>query len=102
MPLCQPRLAAPRLRTGGNADVEESGWKMVSGDVFRAPSSPMSLCIQVGSGVQLLFASFITLFFAALGAWRMVVGVIGAGSRGLAESARVWLPACVAVSIALL
>ncbi len=40
---------------------------MVSGDVFRAPNNPMILCVQVGSGVQILLASFITLFFAALG-----------------------------------
>ncbi|GAB4818902.1 hypothetical protein N2152v2_005948 [Parachlorella kessleri] len=53
--------------SGSNADVEESGWKMVSGDVFRTPSSPLSLCVQVGSGVQILIAGFITLFFAALG-----------------------------------
>ncbi|KAI7844812.1 hypothetical protein COHA_001692 [Chlorella ohadii] len=56
------------LVDGGQAqDVEESGWKMVSGDVFRAPSSPLSLCVQVGSGVQIVASGFITLFFAALG-----------------------------------
>jgi len=40
---------------------------MVSGDVFRAPSSPLSLCVQIGSGVQILASAFITLLFAALG-----------------------------------
>lgn len=40
---------------------------MVSGDVFRAPSSPLSLCVQIGSGVQILASGFITLLFAALG-----------------------------------
>ncbi|KAK9907506.1 hypothetical protein WJX75_004955 [Coccomyxa subellipsoidea] len=48
-------------------DVEESGWKMVSGDVFRSPKSAMLLCVQLGSGVQIILSSFITLFFAALG-----------------------------------
>lgn len=40
---------------------------MVSGDVFRSPKSAMLLCVQLGSGVQIILASFITLFFAALG-----------------------------------
>eukprot|EP00887_Chlorella_sp_A99_P002502 scaffold6.g2502.t1 len=49
------------------ADVEESGWKMVSGDIFRTPANPLGLCVQVGSGVQILASGFITLCFAALG-----------------------------------
>lgn len=52
---------------GAAADAEESGWKMVSGDIFRAPSAPLNLCVQVGSGVQILGSSSITLLFAALG-----------------------------------
>lgn len=52
---------------GQGNDVEESGWKMVSGDVFRAPANPLSLCVQIGSGVQILASGFITLLFAALG-----------------------------------
>ena len=55
------------LPAGQGQDVEESGWKMVSGDVFRAPANPLSLCVQVGSGVQILASGFITLLFAALG-----------------------------------
>jgi len=55
-------------RAGAKDDVEESGWKMVSGDVFRSPKDTMLLCVQLGSGVQIILASFITLFFAALGA----------------------------------
>lgn len=68
-PHSAPRPASPsRLRPAGQGqDVEESGWKMVSGDVFRAPSSPLSLCVQIGSGVQILASGFITLLFAALG-----------------------------------
>ena len=53
---------------GAKDDVEESGWKMVSGDVFRAPKDAMLLCVQLGSGVQIILSAFITLFFAALGA----------------------------------
>ena len=34
---------------------EETGWKLVHGDVFRAPqTSPMLLSVFVGTGVQLL------------------------------------------------
>lgn len=52
------------------ADAEESGWKMVAGDVFRAPKDPLLLCVQVGSGVQITTSAFVTLLFAALGAPR--------------------------------
>ena len=32
---------------------EETGWKLVHGDVFRPPfESPMLLCVLVGTGVQ--------------------------------------------------
>ena len=48
-------------------DLEESGWKMVSGDVFRPPKNAIHLCVQIGSGVQIITSAFATLFFAALG-----------------------------------
>lgn len=47
--------------------MEESGWKMVSGDVFRPPKNAKLLCVQIGSGVQIITSAFATLFFAALG-----------------------------------
>ncbi|KAG6528302.1 hypothetical protein ZIOFF_010454 [Zingiber officinale] len=46
---------------------ELSGWKLVVGDVFRAPSHPMLLCVMVGDGVQILGMAVVTIFFAALG-----------------------------------
>lgn len=47
---------------------EESGWKMVHGDVFRPPSTlPMLLSVFIGTGVQLLFMSVTTLTFTLLG-----------------------------------
>lgn len=46
---------------------EETGWKLVHGDVFRPPSSPMLLSVSVGSGVQVLAMSVITMAFAVLG-----------------------------------
>jgi transmembrane 9 superfamily member 2/4 len=52
---------------GNAADMEESGWKMVSGDVFRAPASSLSLAVFFGSGVQIFMSSSVTLLFASLG-----------------------------------
>ncbi|KAK3033186.1 hypothetical protein RJ639_036978 [Escallonia herrerae] len=46
---------------------ELSGWKLVVGDVFRAPSNPSLLCVMVGDGVQILGMSVVTILFAALG-----------------------------------
>eukprot|EP00262_Sarcandra_glabra_P015303 TRINITY_DN4683_c0_g1_i1.p1 TRINITY_DN4683_c0_g1~~TRINITY_DN4683_c0_g1_i1.p1 ORF type:complete len:658 (-),score=53.07 TRINITY_DN4683_c0_g1_i1:311-2284(-) len=46
---------------------ELSGWKLVVGDVFRAPSHPDLLCIMVGDGVQILGMAGVTILFAALG-----------------------------------
>ncbi|XP_074281230.1 transmembrane 9 superfamily member 11 [Silene latifolia] len=46
---------------------ELSGWKLVVGDVFRAPSHPVLLCVMVGDGVQLLGMGVVTIMFAALG-----------------------------------
>ena len=57
----------PQMTAGQQADIEESGWKMVSGDVFRTPKEPLLLCVEVGSGVQICSSAFITLLFAALG-----------------------------------
>ncbi|XP_031479202.1 transmembrane 9 superfamily member 11 [Nymphaea colorata] len=46
---------------------ELSGWKLVVGDVFRAPDSPLLLCVMVGDGVQILGMAVVTILFAALG-----------------------------------
>jgi transmembrane 9 superfamily protein 2/4 len=46
-------------------DVEESGWKMVHGDVFRPPSTkPMFLSVLVGSGTQIAVALLVVLCFS--------------------------------------
>lgn len=42
------------LLVEGHETKEESGWKLVSGDAFRAPADPQSFAVQVGSGVQIL------------------------------------------------
>ena len=46
---------------------EETGWKLVHGDVFRPPSHPGTLSVYVGTGVQLLGMTFVTMIFAVLG-----------------------------------
>jgi len=46
---------------------EESGWKLVHGDVFRAPKWPMLLCASTGCGAQLLGMSVVTVSFAVCG-----------------------------------
>mmetsp|Transcript_154482 Transcript_154482/g.494122 ORF Transcript_154482/g.494122 Transcript_154482/m.494122 type:complete len:622 (+) Transcript_154482:54-1919(+) len=46
---------------------EETGWKLVHGDVFRRPRFSTLLAVSVGSGMQVLGMSVVTLFFAVLG-----------------------------------
>eukprot|EP00922_Rhytidocystis_sp_ex-Travisia-forbesii_P046299 GHVS01069023.1.p1 GENE.GHVS01069023.1~~GHVS01069023.1.p1 ORF type:complete len:654 (+),score=47.37 GHVS01069023.1:161-2122(+) len=46
---------------------EESGWKLVHGDVFRRPSYYKLLAVSAGSGTQILGMTVVTLFFATLG-----------------------------------
>ncbi|KMT03591.1 hypothetical protein BVRB_8g192640 [Beta vulgaris subsp. vulgaris] len=46
---------------------ELSGWKLVVGDVFRAPGYASLLCVMVGDGIQLLGMGVVTIMFAALG-----------------------------------
>jgi len=46
---------------------EETGWKLVHGDVFRKPRHARWLAVSVGSGVQILGMSVVTLLFALLG-----------------------------------
>ncbi|KAG2398883.1 Transmembrane 9 superfamily member 9 [Vigna angularis] len=46
---------------------EESGWKLVHGDVFRPPPNSDLLCVYVGTGVQFFGMILVTMMFAALG-----------------------------------
>lgn len=46
---------------------EESGWKLVHGDVFRPPSCPSWLAVHVGVGVQIFLMTVVTMVFALLG-----------------------------------
>ncbi|GAA0169428.1 transporter [Lithospermum erythrorhizon] len=46
---------------------ELSGWKLVSGDVFRPPTCHGLLCVMVADGCRILGMAFVTILFAALG-----------------------------------
>ncbi|XP_064120966.1 transmembrane 9 superfamily member 2-like isoform X2 [Macrobrachium nipponense] len=55
-----------QIEAGEDAQ-EEYGWKLVHGDVFRPPRRGMLLSVLVGSGVQVLIMTLVTLLFACLG-----------------------------------
>ncbi|KAF5819722.1 putative nonaspanin (TM9SF) [Helianthus annuus] len=46
---------------------EETGWKVVHGDVFRPPVNSRLLSVYVGAGVQIFGMTLTTLIFALLG-----------------------------------
>ena len=46
---------------------EESGWKLIHGDVFRVPFAYDWLSVFAGTGVQLICMTMVTMFFAVLG-----------------------------------
>jgi transmembrane 9 superfamily protein 2/4 len=46
---------------------EETGWKLVHGDVFRKPEYSTLLSVSVGSGMQVFGMTVVTLIFACLG-----------------------------------
>ncbi|KAL1966159.1 hypothetical protein VTN77DRAFT_4711 [Rasamsonia byssochlamydoides] len=46
---------------------EDSGWKLVHGDVFRCPKSPLLLSILLGNGAQIFVMTGVTVAFALLG-----------------------------------
>ncbi|BFZ16301.1 hypothetical protein BsWGS_19341 [Bradybaena similaris] len=47
--------------------VEETGWKLVHGDVFRPPRFSKLLTSFIGAGIQIFFMALITIVFAMLG-----------------------------------
>lgn len=55
--------------------IEESGWKLVYGDVFRPPLYASLLASYVGVGVQILGMAVVTMIFA-------VVGLLSPANRG--------------------
>lgn len=64
--------------------LEESGWKLVHGDVFRPPPCPQLLSALLGSGIQIFCVSFIVIVFAML-------GMLSPASRGALMTAGIFL-----------
>nr|CAH8822990.1 unnamed protein product [Trichobilharzia regenti] len=70
---------------------EESGWKLVHGDVFRPPAWGMLFSVLVGSGVQIFQMLLVTLFFACL-------GFLSPANRGALMTCAMALFACLGAS----
>lgn len=49
---------------------EETGWKMIHGDVFRAPPLLNIFCALIGAGAQLFFTVFFLLLSVLVGAFK--------------------------------
>uniref|UniRef100_A0A1W7R9E1 Transmembrane 9 superfamily member n=1 Tax=Hadrurus spadix TaxID=141984 RepID=A0A1W7R9E1_9SCOR len=64
--------------------MEETGWKLVHGDVFRPPKHPKLFSAVIGSGIQIFFMTFVTIFFAML-------GMLSPASRGALMTAAIFL-----------
>lgn len=45
----------------------DSGWKQLRGDIFRPPVYLGLFCVCIGSGIQLIFMTLFTIFFACIG-----------------------------------
>eukprot|EP00201_Polytomella_parva_P016206 CAMPEP_0175052398 /NCGR_PEP_ID=MMETSP0052_2-20121109/8340_1 /TAXON_ID=51329 ORGANISM="Polytomella parva, Strain SAG 63-3" /NCGR_SAMPLE_ID=MMETSP0052_2 /ASSEMBLY_ACC=CAM_ASM_000194 /LENGTH=743 /DNA_ID=CAMNT_0016316803 /DNA_START=18 /DNA_END=2249 /DNA_ORIENTATION=- len=63
---------------------EESGWKLLAGDVFRAPLSSGALAVHVGTGVQVISTWVLSLCLAAF-------GFLSPASRGALLSAAIFI-----------
>ncbi|TGZ59575.1 hypothetical protein CRM22_009000 [Opisthorchis felineus] len=63
--------------------LEESGWKLVHGDVFRPPRHIRLLTALFGSGIQVFCMVFVTIFFAML-------GMLSPASRGALMTAAIF------------
>jgi len=64
--------------------LEETGWKLVHGDVFRPPSHPTLLVACLGSGIQTLCMCLIIIVFA-------MFGMLSPASRGALMTAAIVL-----------
>ncbi|XP_067001572.1 transmembrane 9 superfamily member 4 isoform X2 [Anabrus simplex] len=69
---------------GPEDTIEETGWKLVHGDIFRPPRYPRLFAAIIGSGIQIFFMALITIFFAML-------GMLSPASRGALMTAAIFL-----------
>jgi len=63
--------------------IEETGWKLVHGDVFRPPFHNKLFAAVIGSGIQIFTMLSITIFFAML-------GMLSPASRGALLTAAIF------------
>merc|ERR1740128_1004145 len=64
--------------------IEETGWKLVHGDVFRPPLNNRLFAAVIGSGIQIFSMMAITISFAML-------GMLSPASRGALLTAAIFL-----------
>ena len=64
--------------------IEETGWKLVHGDVFRPPTNSRLFAAVIGSGIQIFSMMAITIFFAML-------GMLSPASRGALLTAAIFI-----------
>ncbi|KAK0080370.1 hypothetical protein PV325_014066 [Microctonus aethiopoides] len=69
---------------GLDESIEETGWKLVHGDVFRPPTNSRLFAAVIGSGIQIFFMTLITIFFAML-------GMLSPASRGALGTCAIFL-----------
>lgn len=69
---------------GLDETIEETGWKLVHGDVFRPPVNSRLFAAVIGSGIQIFFMTVITIFFAML-------GMLSPASRGALGTSAIFL-----------
>ncbi|CAG0880593.1 unnamed protein product [Cyprideis torosa] len=64
--------------------LEEMGWKLLHGDVFRPPRYRRLFCALFGSGIQVACMTIVTIFFTML-------GILSPTSRGTIVTAAIFL-----------
>lgn len=57
---------------GLDETIEETGWKLVHGDVFRPPINSRLFAAVIGSGIQIFFMALITICKIILFTWRQL------------------------------
>eukprot|EP01135_Chromosphaera_perkinsii_P011924 Nk52_evm41s2531 gene=Nk52_evmTU41s2531 len=67
--------------------MEEFGWKLVHGDVFRSPPYAMLLSVSLGVGTQFMLMGFVSISFACL-------GILSPANRGSLATAGLVLFVC--------
>lgn len=68
----------------GEEPQEETGWKLIHGDVFRPPAYGGFLSVLIGSGIQLMTMALVVLIFA-------LFGFLSPANRGAMMSAALFL-----------